>query len=124
MSCVQRQRRAIAWLVVVALLGNAFAFSVRWSSAAVVDHGLGALVICTADGAKTVPGDGSSGRQPADHCPACRLVTPFILAAPVAELVMAVPGLAGARPDAAPAVQVLPHFRPSANRSRAPPLSA
>jgi hypothetical protein len=104
-------------------LSNAAAFAVFSTRTAVVDHGLGPLVICTADGATTVPGDGSPNRQ-ADHCPACRLVTPFILAVPQIESAIAATGLAGVRLKPPPASQGVRHVRLSANRSRAPPLSA
>jgi hypothetical protein len=123
MRCVRRHGRVVAWLAIIALLSNAAAFAIFSTRTAAVDHGLGPLVICTADGAMTVPDDGPQNRQ-ADHCPACRLVTPFILAMPAMEFAIAVSGLAGARPELTPAGQPVPRFRPSANRSRAPPLSA
>jgi hypothetical protein len=97
MRGVRRHGRLVAWFAIIALLSNAAAFASLPIRTAVVDPSLGPLIICTSNGAVTVPGDGSSDRQ-GDHCPACRLVTPFMLAAPVPELAIAVPSLAGVRP--------------------------
>jgi hypothetical protein len=126
MSCVRRQRRAIAWLAIVALVSNVVgAFAPAKGLAAAADP-LGSIVICTADGAKMVHGDGSSDGQAAlsGHCPACRLLVAFVLPAPILDAGMAfrveavslpVPAVAGVLPIA---------LRLGGIRSRAPPLSA
>jgi hypothetical protein len=122
MSSVRRKRQAIAWLLVVAFLSNALAFAAHWSAVAVVDHGLGPMVICTADGAKTIPGDKPSGSHANDHCPACRLVAPFMPAVPLTESAIDFLDRSAEQPRPISVSQVASRFRPSDHRSRAPPL--
>jgi hypothetical protein len=124
MSGVRRQRLTIAWLVVVALLSNALAFGLHRNPGRTVDHGLGPMVICTADGTRTIPADNSTGGGATDHCPACRLQVAFVLPVPILDADMAF-RVEAASPPIPTGVGVLPiPLRLGGIRSRAPPLSA
>jgi hypothetical protein len=80
----RRYRYAVAWLAVVALLGNTLAAFAPAKAAEVVDDILGPLIVCTSQGAQPLSHDGTSpspGDQSAAHCPSCTLVKNVSLAA-------------------------------------------
>jgi len=83
----------------------------------------GLAVICTAEGAKTIPDplDGApAGHGAAKHCPLCVVgASPALAAAPVVPLYVAL--AAAAIPDGG--LLVSPVVRESPARPRAPPLS-
>jgi Protein of unknown function (DUF2946) len=119
------RRRFVAWLAIVALIGNVLAAFAPSKASALVDDVLGHLVICTSDGAKAPQGDeDTGGRKASDHCPACRLIVQAPLAVILVVTAFAFPAPAAAIPIASssgwPAIQV----DAGAIRSRAPPLSA
>jgi hypothetical protein len=125
MGGLRRNRRLLGWLAAIALLGNALAMALLpRPAAAVIDDILGAVAICTADGAKTLHDDGSGrgGHSPSDHCPACVTVAQFALAVAIVLAALVFPLLPAARPR---------WERPAAFRlrlggisARAPPLCA
>ena len=122
---VRRHKRVLGWIAIVALVSNVLAAGLLAPSIAAspVDDLLGPLVICTADGAKMVPGNGGSRRHnPSDHCPDCVTVKPFAFAAALADTAIAFPLQPAARlvrlPSRSPAV----HVSLGGIRSRAPPL--
>ena len=62
------RRRIIAWLAIVALLGNVLAAFAPLKATAIFDDVLGHLVICTSDGAKAAQGDENpGGPKSSDH---------------------------------------------------------
>jgi hypothetical protein len=115
----------MGWLAAVALLSNmlAMAFLAPSTAVALVDDALGPVIICTADGAKTAPGEGG-GHSSSQHCPACTLLAPFAHAVAIAVTAANFPPPLSARP----ALQLPPspavHLSLGGIRSRAPPLSA
>jgi hypothetical protein len=124
---VRRHRRVLSWIAIVALLSNVLAAGslVPSMAASLVDDVLGPFVICTADGAKTAPGNGGSGRHaPSDHCPACLTVKQFVLAVALALTAIAFPLPLVARPVRLQSRSPAVHVSLGAVRSRAPPLFA
>ena len=94
-------------------------------AASPVDDVLGSLVICTADGAKVVPGSGGSGRHvPSDHCPDCVTVKQFAFAIAVVVTAIAFPPQPAATPPRLPSRSPAVHVSLGGVRSRAPPLFA
>ena len=124
MAGLRRHRRVTGWFAALALLGNMLAMAFVGPSAAVtrVDDLLGTVVICTADGAKVLPGEGPDHSR-AQHCPACTLLAPVALAVAIAFITIDFPPALSTRPTIlqprAPAV----HVSLGGIRSRAPPLS-
>ena len=125
MGGVRRHKRVLGWIAIVALVSNVL--TAGWlapsMAASPVDDLLGPLVICTADGAKMVPGNGGSGRHaPSDHCPDCVTVKPFAFAVALADTAIAFPlqpaAMLARLPSRSPAV----HVSLGGIRSRAPPL--
>jgi hypothetical protein len=120
----------LAWLGIVALLGNvmagAFGYGPAKNMVPLVDEVLGALIICTSDGAK----DGSHGgglpvHNPADHCPACVTVAKVALAVALVLLaVVAFPLPVAARPVPIGSRPPAPRLSLGGIGSRAPPLLA
>jgi Protein of unknown function (DUF2946) len=122
---VRRHKRVLGWLAIIALLSNVLTAGLLAPSmaAAPVDDVLGPLVICTADGAKMVPGNGGSGRHaPSDHCPDCVTVKPFAFAVAVVETAIAFPPQSVARPARVESRSPAVHVSLGGIRSRAPPL--
>jgi DUF2946 family protein len=94
MDGLRRHRRLIAWIAVVALLGNVAAslFSPAFAQRSASDYPvdlLGPLVICSEHGTQTLASDdGKAPPAPATHCPMCLApaVFAFILALAAALL--------------------------------------
>jgi hypothetical protein len=107
----------------VALLCNVLATFIACARTALADDALASIVICTANGATSLPAEGDAGpKYAAGHCPACN-VAQFVLAAPVAAAATPLP-LAGAAARAPCGSSPLPvHLTLGGIRSRAPPLS-
>jgi hypothetical protein len=82
------------------------------------------MVICTADGAKIVPGDNSTGDGATDQCPACRLHVAFVLPVPILNAGMAFRVEAASLPIPTVVGVLSIPLRLGGIRSRAPPLSA
>jgi len=125
MKRLRRLRFGLAWLAVVALLSHAVVLAAS-ESAARADGVLGPLVICTADGAKVVPGDDRPDEPgPCTHCPACVPLAHFPLAIvggdPVA---IAFPTPAASRPFQSGANPLAVHLIHGAIHSRGPPHRA
>jgi hypothetical protein len=119
------RRKIIAWLAIVALLGNVLAAFAPSKATAIIDDVLGHLVICTSDGAKAAPGDENPGRpKSSDHCPACRLIVQFLLAVFLIVTAATFPTLAAATPIPRKSRPLAIQFDAGVIRSRAPPLSA
>jgi hypothetical protein len=118
------RRRFIAWLAIVALIGNVLAAFAPSKASALVDDVLGHLVICTSDGAKAPQGDeGTGGRKSSDHCPACRLIAHAPLAVIFVVTAFAFPAPATAITIASSSGWLAIQLDAGAIRSRAPPLS-
>jgi Protein of unknown function (DUF2946) len=94
MGSVRRQRARIAWLALVALLGNlvlGMACSAPAKQAS--DYPaelLGALVICSEHGEKSLSDDGSVP-TPTRPCPICSAALSFTLASVAAALIGVLP---------------------------------
>jgi hypothetical protein len=116
----------LSWLAAIALLGNALAMTVLVPSTAValLDDILGPVVLCTADGAKTVPGGGSGGHAPSQHCPACVTTAQFVFAVVLVLSAIAFPVLSTQRPAPLQSCASALHLGRGGIRPRAPPLSA
>ena len=117
----------LSWLAAIALLGNvlAMAFLVSATAAALVDDVLGPVVLCTADGAKTVPGggSGSGGHAPSNHCPACVTTAQFVLAVVLVLSPIAFPAQSTQGPGPRHSRALAVHLGRGGIRPRAPPLS-
>jgi hypothetical protein len=115
----------LSWLAAIALLGNALAmaFLVPVTAVALVDDILGPIVLCTADGAKTVPGHGSGGNAPSNHCPACVTTAQFVLAVVLVVSPVAFPALSAQGPLPRQPRALALHLGRGGIRPRAPPLS-
>jgi DUF2946 family protein len=125
----RRHKRILAWLAIVALLGNAVVAALYFAparAAPLVDSILGPLVICTSHGTETVPPDGgSSPHSPSDHCPACTLVAKIALVVTVVLLATAaLPALPAVRPVPVRSRRLAVHLGPGGIRSRAPPAGS
>jgi hypothetical protein len=125
MKQLRRRRFVWAWIAIVALLGHAV-LSFAPKPTARVDSVLGPLVICTADGAKVVPGGGGPDAPgPCNHCPACVPLAHFALAVidsdPVA---ITFPMPAAPRPRQSGANPLAVHLIHGAIYSRGPPHHA
>jgi Protein of unknown function (DUF2946) len=129
-NLVRIYKRGLAWLGIMALLGNvmagAFGYVPAKKMVPVVDEILGALIICTADGATDGShGGGSPIHNPADHCPACMTLAKVALAAAIILLgVIAFPLPVAARPVPIRSRPLVPHLSLGGIGSRAPPLFA
>jgi hypothetical protein len=128
MGRLRRHKPVLSWFAAIALLGNALAmaFLVPVTAAALVDDILGPVVLCTADGAKTVPGggSGSGGHAPSNHCPACVTTAQFVLAVILVLSAVAFPLLSTQGPLLRQARALALHLGRGGIRPRAPPLSA
>lgn len=127
MRGLRRNRRLLSWLAVIALLGNALAIALLPRPAVAVtaiDELLGTVVVCTADGAKTLHGGGSGpgGNSPADHCPACVTVVQLALAVVPAD--PSFPMVPVSETTPAWEQPSLYRLRPGGISARAPPLFA
>ena len=124
MTYLRCHKRNWAWLAIVALLGHALALGVPAGTLS-ADSVLGPLVICTADGAKPPPGDGTpDGLPPAGHCLACLLSVQPTLAAAFAALPIAFPTMHTPRPQATGTSAVAVHLVIGGIHSRGPPHAA
>jgi Protein of unknown function (DUF2946) len=125
MKQVRRRKVPLAWIAIVALLGHAV-LSVASKPLARADGILGPLVICTADGAKVVPGDGNPDAPgPCNHCPACVPLAHFALAVIGGDPVAIVfPAPAALRPPQSRANPLAVHLIHGAIYSRGPPPRA
>jgi hypothetical protein len=126
---LRKSRRGWAWLGIMALLGNvmvgAFGYAPAKKMVPVVDEILGALVICTSDGAKDASHGGSPIHNPSDHCPACVTLAKVALAAALILLaVIAFPLPVAARLVPARSRRPAPRLSLGGIGSRAPPLFA
>jgi len=124
---VRRHKRVLSWIAIIALLSNVLAAAslVPSMAASPVDDVLGPLVICTADGAKTAPGNGGSGKHTAsDHCPDCVTVKPFVLAIALVLTPVVFPLSPAARPARLQSRSPAVHVSLGGVQSRAPPLFA
>jgi hypothetical protein len=122
---VRRHKRVLGWIAIVALVSNVLTAGLLAPSmaASAIDDVLGPLVICTADGAKMMPGNGGSGRHnPSDHCPDCVTVKPFAFAVVLADMAIAFPPQPAARPARLSSRSPAVHVSLGGIRSRAPPL--
>jgi hypothetical protein len=129
-NVARKYKRCLAWLGIMALLGNvmagAFGYAPARKMVPLVDEVLGVLIICTADGAKDGShGGGSPIHNPADHCPACVTVAKVALAVALVLLaVIAFPLPVAARPVPIRSRPLAPHLSLGGIGSRAPPLFA
>jgi hypothetical protein len=125
MLYLRQHKRGWAWLAIVALLIHAVALSAAARVPRAGDGLGGALVICTANGAKVAQGDGPSDGSPASgHCPACVPTAQVALAAGGTLEPIAFPALAAPRPVAAGAPTLALHLVLGGIHSRAPPHAA
>jgi hypothetical protein len=89
------------------------------------DSALGPLVICTADGAKAPPGDGTpDGLPAAGHCLACLLSVQPALAAALTAFAIAFPTTHTPRPQATGTSAVAIHLVAGGIHSTGPPHAA
>jgi hypothetical protein len=128
MGEIRQRRRLTAWLGMLALLVNALAGAIALPAKMTTsaDGLLGTLVICTADGARTLPvADGAPQHSsPAEHCAACLLVAHHALAVALLLTVIAFPASDAARQPSAATHTPTPTLSLGGIGSRAPPLSA
>ena len=126
----RKYRRGLAWLGIMALLVNvmagAFGYVPAKKMVPLVDEVLGALIICTSDGATDGShGNGSPVHNPADHCPVCVTFAKVALAVALVLLaVIAFPLPVAARPVPIRWRPLAPHLSLGGVGSRAPPLFA
>jgi hypothetical protein len=130
MGRLRRRKTGLAWLIAVAFLfsslGVAFSQGLARKTSPIVDAVLGAIVICTADGASA---DGHGGappvHDPSRHCPACLMFAKVALA--VALVLLAI-GAFALMPPPRPAGSRTPRAAASLSLggigSRAPPFFA
>jgi len=126
MHNLRRHRLSVAWLVVLALLGNAVLAALCAAPAkraSAVDGILGPLVICTSHGADASAPDGApSPLLPTEHCPACALLAKVaVIPAPLLVSEVAAQDAASLRPMPPQARRLAEHLGPGHVRSRAPP---
>jgi hypothetical protein len=128
-----RRLNGLAWLAIIALLGNAIAGGLPRAAPAgsiIDDEVLGHLVICMGGAVSNLPSGNTGdpgGNTPLhqDHCPACALASKLAVALPT---LLALPAYA---PPCASVPIPPPHevlgpvqLRPGGTQSRAPPFSA
>ena len=127
---LRKYRRSLAWLGIIALLGNVMAGAFGYAPAKklmpVVDEVLGTLIICTSNGAVDGGhGGGSPVHNPADHCPACVTLAKVALAVALVLLgIIAFPLPIVGRPVPSRSRPLNPHLCIGGIGSRAPPLFA
>jgi hypothetical protein len=127
MGVNRHRRRLAAWLGAVALLINVLAGAIALPAkmALPADGLLGTLVICTADGARTLPGaDDAPQHSSTEHCAACVLVAQHALAVAFFLGVVAFPAPDAARQPTTVTRAPSPTLSLGGIGSRAPPLSA
>lgn len=127
--CVVRVRAGLKLLGIIAILSNVLAGALCHmpsKAAGLVDDILGPLVICTSDGASTVP-HGGSGPEPdkkSDHCATCTLLGGFALAVALVFAAIAFPPWSVAYRIRIGVRTLADHLSLGGIRSRAPPLPA
>jgi hypothetical protein len=128
MGGLRRHRVGLSWLGIVALLGNVLvgAFCHAPSTAgALADEFLGSLIICTSEGAKTVPHGGNAPQpQQVDHCAICSLIAGLSAAVALVFAAIAFELSSVARPMQVGLRTLADHLILGGIRSRAPPLAA
>jgi hypothetical protein len=126
---VRRHKYGLGLLGIVAILSNILAGALCHmpsTAAGVVDDVLGALVICTSDGATGVPHEGS-GPEPdkkSDHCATCTLLAGFALVIALVFAAIAFPPLSIGFHVRTGVRTLADHLSLGGIHSRAPPLSA
>lgn len=126
MRGLRRHKGVLVWVAAIALLGNLLAaMTFVPVAAALADHVLGPIVICTTDGAKALPDGGGTGKHSHEHCGACTLhATPAKLCVALVSVAVAFPKLPASKPRPADAPPLATQLSLGGIRSRAPPLSA
>jgi hypothetical protein len=126
MRAFRRHKDVLIWVAAIALLSNLFAaVGVGDTGTALADDSLDPIVICTADGAKALSGDGGTGKHGHEHCAACTIQAASAKVA-VAFLTAAIafPALSLPRPEPADTLPLAIQLSLGGLRSRAPPHSA
>jgi hypothetical protein len=130
MGGLRRCKVLIAWVAILALLGN---FLGGFSSATLAQGSasdypvdlLGPLVICSEHGAQTAPpDDGTAPEGPGKHCPMCLAAAVFAFIALLAAAALLAPLGAGRRVTFQFGVTFADCLRRPGLGSRAPPLPA
>jgi Protein of unknown function (DUF2946) len=119
-------RGCVAWLVVLALVGNLLAGILSPSTAkgaTLIDDVLGALVICNGAGGTADHGNGGE-RPSSEHCKLCPLLAGFALLATLALILFAFPVPVAFKPPTSFARTLPDHLSLGCVYSRGPPLSA
>jgi hypothetical protein len=124
MGAIRQQRTLIAWIAIVALLGNVVAglFCASTGPVAVDDPSSLLGVLCTSHGEDTAPNDGGMQPPPTKPCQICITVASFVLVYALVALALLMPlpvSLRNAFPSLPP---LLSAIRSGALGSRAPPL--
>jgi hypothetical protein len=124
MGRIRNSRGWLAWVAIVAVLGNVLAFASRHAPVqAAVDDMFGAHLNCTADGAGVpAPGDGRSDKP--GHCAACTLLTGFVFVVALAFAAVAFALVSLFRPIGFDLGTLAAHLSLGGIRSRAPPVPA
>lgn len=129
MGELRHRRGLIAWIAVIALLGNVVAgffsptLALRSASDYPVDL-LGPLVICTDHGTQIAPDDGKPPEAPGKHCPMCLAAAVVAFLVALATAVLLAPLTAGRRVSFHYCATLMERLRPGGLGSRAPPLPA
>ena len=129
MGRLRRHKHGLGWLAIVALVGNVLAGAFCHTPAkalALADELLGPLVICTSEGAKTVPhgGDAPKPHPQSNHCAVCTVLAGLATAIALAFATVAFELRTLSRPAQAGLRTLADHLSLGGIRSRAPPLSA
>jgi hypothetical protein len=128
MGRLRQHKRQLSWLAAVAVVGNVLAMALVIRPAAaftVLDDILGPIALCTADGAKTMPGgSGPLDHAPGDHCPVCATLAQLALAVSIAVAAFLFPMPAAGGAALLPRRPLPLRVRRGGIAPRAPPLLA
>lgn len=126
---VRHRKYGLGLLGIIAILSNVLAGAlchVPSKAAGVVDDVLGALVICTSDGATGMlhEGPGPEPDKKSGYCASCTLIAGFALAVALVFAAIAFPPLSVAVQVRTGVQTLADQLRLGGIHSRAPPLSA
>jgi hypothetical protein len=124
MGRIRYNRRWLAWVAIVAVLGNVLAVAARHAPVqAAIDDMFGAHLNCTGDGAGvSTPGDGRDRNDKPGHCAACTLLAGFAFFVALAFTAVAFASASLFRPIGFDLGTLAAHLSLGGIRSRAPPL--
>jgi hypothetical protein len=126
MGRIRNNRGWLAWMAIVAVLGNVVAFASHHAPVvAPMEDMFGAHLNCTADGGgPKAPGDGRDRDDKSAHCAACTLLAGFALVVALAFAAVTFASVSLFRPLGFGLGTLAEHLSLGCVRSRAPPLPA